>query len=105
MKMNIANDVEFWEKIGLMIAKLRQEKNMSQERLAQKSGVHKSTICRLENGAQAIKLDIYVAIMVALGVSPVTCLASILGEPCSAANDELMNDIASCVAAYFVLKK
>lgn len=38
------------EKLGKKIAKIRKEKNMSQEDLAAKVGIHYTTLSRIERG-------------------------------------------------------
>lgn len=49
---------------------LRQDKNLSQARLAEIAGVDRKTINRIENGHFSPALDTIVRLCVALGVNP-----------------------------------
>lgn len=54
-------------KIGARLAQLRKEKNMSQETLAEISGVARRTITNIENGSFAVKIDTLWKLADALG--------------------------------------
>ncbi len=56
------------ERIGKRIAELRNEKGLTQEQLAELSGVGRSHLVRIENGYYSVQLDILTKIGDALGV-------------------------------------
>ena len=49
-------------KIGLLLKKAREEKNLTQEQLAEKAGTKKSYISKLENGKGNIQLSTLIRI-------------------------------------------
>lgn len=56
------------QRIGKRIAELRAEKGLTQEKLAELSGVGRSHIVRIENGYYSVRLDILTKLGDALGV-------------------------------------
>lgn len=55
---------------GERIRALRQERGLSQERLAELAGVHRTYLSSLERGERNVSLDNIYAIADALGVPP-----------------------------------
>jgi transcriptional regulator with XRE-family HTH domain len=55
---------------GERIRTLRQNRGLSQERLAELAGVHRTYLSSLERGERNVSLDNIYAIAQALGVSP-----------------------------------
>jgi transcriptional regulator with XRE-family HTH domain len=55
---------------GERIRSLRQGRGLSQERLAELAGVHRTYLSSLERGERNVSLDNIYAIAAALGVSP-----------------------------------
>ncbi len=55
---------------GDRIRALRQDRGLSQERLAEMAGVHRTYLSSLERGERNVSLDNIYAIAAALGVSP-----------------------------------
>lgn len=55
---------------GERIRTLRQNRGLSQERLAELAGVHRTYLSSLERGERNVSLDNIYAIAEALGVSP-----------------------------------
>jgi len=55
---------------GERIRALRQERGLSQERLAEMAGVHRTYLSSLERGERNVSLDNIHAIAEALGVPP-----------------------------------
>ncbi len=62
--------MEDLEYIGRQIAKIRNEKGLSQEDLADAADVNRGYISRIENGRVAFSVPILLKIAHALGVSP-----------------------------------
>ena len=54
--------------LGLKVSELRLQKNLTQEQLAEKAGVDRKTISRIENGDQGIRLRTINAVLSALGI-------------------------------------
>ncbi len=55
---------------GERIRALRQDRGLSQERLAELAGVHRTYLSSVERGERNVSLDNIYAIAEALGVSP-----------------------------------
>jgi transcriptional regulator with XRE-family HTH domain len=55
------------EDFGKRIATLREEKNMSQQELAELTGITQSNISRIEQGKYSVGFDILVKIAEAMG--------------------------------------
>ena len=49
------------------IVEIRLEKGLSQTQLAKLTGMHRSIICRIENGRQNISIDTLIRVFDALG--------------------------------------
>lgn len=62
---------------GERVRALRQERGLSQERLAEMAGVHRTYLSSLERGERNVSLDNIHAIAEALGVSPAELFESI----------------------------
>lgn len=63
---NMISEVEIIQSIGLQIRKLREEKNLSQQNLADLCNVPKSTIARIERAEVNVKFITLVKIANAL---------------------------------------
>ena len=61
-------EIDF-EKIGMRIKTLRNNCNMTQEKLAEKTGLSLSHICNLENGHSKMSVESLITIADALSVS------------------------------------
>lgn len=48
---------DYREKIGMRVRTLREEKNLSQDELAEIMEVHRSTISKIETGKFAVTID------------------------------------------------
>lgn len=59
--------IEFRQSIISQLTKVRLEKGLSQEQLAELIGTKRSNICRIESGAQNLSLDLMIKISKALG--------------------------------------
>ena len=57
------------EKIGKFIAKLRKDKNMTQEQLVEKLGVNSKSISRWENGRNMPDLSLLIPLSNELGIT------------------------------------
>ena len=55
---------------GERIRSLRQNRGLSQERLAEVAGIHRTYLSSLERGERNVSLDNIYAIAAALGISP-----------------------------------
>ncbi|MFF5670242.1 helix-turn-helix transcriptional regulator [Streptomyces hygroscopicus] len=66
--------------VGNRIRELRLWRNLSQERLAERCGVDRQTVNRIEMGHQAATIDTLIRIAQALAV-PLTDLVRGLGSP------------------------
>lgn len=62
--------------IGRKIAKIRSEKNLSQEDLAGMAEVNRGYISRIENGHVAFSVPVLLKIAEALNIKPETLLTS-----------------------------
>ncbi|MBN2258316.1 MAG: helix-turn-helix transcriptional regulator, partial [Anaerolineaceae bacterium] len=63
-------DKEITKKIGRIIARIRQNKKVTQVELAEMLNLDQSLICSYENGTRRIPINQFVKIARALGVSP-----------------------------------
>lgn len=68
------------KRFGLNLRNLREQKGWSQEKLAEKSGLHRTYISGLERGIRNPTIDILQEIANALGVSPSDLLKDKEGE-------------------------
>ncbi len=59
---------EALKNFGTHFRKLREEKNLSQQKLADMANIHKSTIHTLENGLNAVTIDVIISIAIALEI-------------------------------------
>lgn len=62
---------EAMKNFGTHLRKLREEKKLSQQKLADMANIHKSTIHSIENARYCVTLDVLVSIAIALEV-PIT---------------------------------
>ena len=62
-----ASDNEVLRELGRRLARARLERNLTQARLAEESGVSKRTVERMEQGAVATTLSALVRVLRALG--------------------------------------
>jgi len=76
---------------GKILQKIREEKGLSQERLAQSSGYHRTYISMLERGLRTPTLEAIFNIAIALGVSASSIVLQI--EQMPNALDSLNKDI------------
>jgi len=76
---------------GKTLQKIREEKGLSQERLAQSSGYHRTYISMLERGLRTPTLEAIFNIAIALGVSASSIVLQI--EQMPNALDSLNKDI------------
>ena len=60
--------------IGLRIKKIRKNRNLTQEKLCELSGVDETTLCRIETGKRLPSVDKLVLISKALNTDPNTIL-------------------------------
>lgn len=65
------NDSKLYLKIGMMLETLRKEHNLSRERLSHAVGIHRNTICRIENGSTEIRASRLLALYRYFGISEV----------------------------------
>ena len=57
---------EIYQEIGLRLAKLRNERNLSQVDIAKKFHIGQTTYSSYENGTRKIPLDLFIIIIIAL---------------------------------------
>lgn len=81
--MNMRSLVE----LGNHIAKVREQKEYTQEGLAEKLGCQPNSLSRWENGNTAMKIDTFAAIIDVLGVSA----DELLGTKASLKNQNMQN--------------
>ena len=59
-KTKSQRSLEAWRvAFGRTLKELRESKQMTQLQLAQKMGVSQAQVCRLENGGQTFKLEVF----------------------------------------------
>ena len=85
---------------GKRIAKLRKERGLTQEQLAEKLNISTSNLGKLERGLQGMSIDLLVEIRCFFGVSPDYIL---LGEEIQ--RQEVIADIDSVIAKMLALKR
>jgi transcriptional regulator with XRE-family HTH domain len=59
----LMSDETLLQEIGKRIARLRLERNLSQAQLAEQAGISKRTLERLESGATAIQLSLFLRVL------------------------------------------
>lgn len=64
-----ANEQAVMRKLGVRVRQLRDERNVSQERLAELANIHRTYISSIERGQQNISLTILIRLADSLGVS------------------------------------
>lgn len=69
-KLNDAGYEDFRKKVGERIQAFRKEKKMTQEKLAEASGLDRVAVAYIENGYRSPKFRSFYAIARALSVSP-----------------------------------
>lgn len=85
---------------GKRIAKLRKERGLTQEQLAEKLNISTSNLGKLERGLQGMSIDLLVEIRCFFGVSTDYIL---LGEEIQ--RQEVIADIDSVIAKMLALKR
>ncbi len=85
---------------GKRIAKLRKERGLTQEQLAEKLNISTSNLGKLERGLQGLSIDLLVEIRCFFGVSTDYIL---LGEEIQ--RQEVIADIDSVIAKMVALKR
>lgn len=85
---------------GKRIAKLRKERGLTQEQLAEKLNISTSNLGKLERGLQGLSIDLLVEIRWFFGVSTDYIL---LGEEVQ--RQEVIADIDSVIAKMVALKR
>ncbi len=83
---------QFQDSVGRRIAKIREGKKSSQERLAKATGTTSATIARMENGKQRISITKLYAIAEALDVSPYVLLVGPMPPP-PPVTEELLDQV------------
>ncbi len=68
-------------KLGRRIAKLRKEKHLSQQELADLSGKIINTVSKIEQGTKDVRLTSYLSIALALGEKPGSLLDDAQNAP------------------------
>lgn len=100
------------ERFGPLVGRLRVARNLSQEKLAQLSGLHATTISDVERGKTGVTLDTLEALARGLGLEPgelITLAAgesqssgqlrfSIVAEPTAAGYTAYCPDLPGCAA-------
>lgn len=56
------------EKMGTLIAQARKELHLTQQQIAQQTGIHKTTLSKIENGRFTGSLDIFERYIDAVGL-------------------------------------
>ncbi len=59
----LMSDEALLHELGQRIARLRLERNLSQAQLAEQAGISKSTLERLESGAAATQLSLFLRVL------------------------------------------
>lgn len=85
---------------GKRIAKLRKERGLTQDQLAEKLNISTSNLGKLERGLQGLSIDLLVEIRCFFGVSTDYIL---LGEEIQ--RQEVIADIDSVIAKMLALKR
>lgn len=70
MRASVKRDVEILQAFGLAVASRRRELGLSQEGLAELSGLHRTYVGSVERGERNPALKTIVKLAVALGVDP-----------------------------------
>ncbi len=60
----------YWHAFGIVLAELRRDRALSQEQLADKAGLHRTFVSRVERSVQAPSLLAIYALSTALGIFP-----------------------------------
>jgi transcriptional regulator with XRE-family HTH domain len=71
----------FAELLGPKIRRAREASGMSQAQVADRAGVGQSTVARYERGVLAPRLEPFVKVAIALGVSPCALLPGLEWDP------------------------
>lgn len=66
--------------LGPRIRRIRRGLDMSQERLAENAGIHRTQICLIEGHDQLPRIDTLIKLAGALGVTPCDLLGGIFWE-------------------------
>lgn len=65
-KIFMGNQLNLWSNFKKELLIKRKELNLTQKRLGELSGIHRSTICRIEKGVNAPRFKTYIALQDAL---------------------------------------
>lgn len=71
----------FAERFGRNLARLREQKHLSQEELGIRAGLHRTAVGQLERGQQIARVDSLVRLAGALGVRPEKMLDGLTWTP------------------------
>ena len=93
------NQREEYQKIGLRIRRIRQQKHMSQADLADKANISLSHISDIENGKSALLLPTFIRIVEALQVSADVLLRSDIPEVNNLYKSEFAEVLEDCTPA------
>ena len=95
MKVNREYAVDY-EKMGARIARIRRERGMSQENLAESSGITPTNLSHIERGKTKGSIETIVAIANALGVTPNDFLCDSLRSDVPELRNTLLEHLEDC---------
>lgn len=81
--------------VGRRIKEARKKRNLTQEELAELTDLSSNHISVIERGVKVPRLDAFVAIANALGVSADTLLVDVVENVCAGATDEVSQQLAA----------
>ena len=81
--------------VGRRIKAARKKKGLTQEQLAEMADLSATHISVIERGVKVPRLDAFVAIANALGVSADTLLVDVVENVCAGATDEVSQQLAA----------
>lgn len=67
-------EARFYRSLGSLVRKIREESGLTQDQLAQKIGLTRTSITNLEHGRQKIQVHVLYELANALGVEPADLL-------------------------------
>lgn len=68
--MSEGNAAQFCRDVARRIRQVRELRGLTQAQLAERSGLNRASIARIENGSAALSLDTLFKLSVSLGVRP-----------------------------------